>query len=69
MVENDTTHDIKVLENTQSKLRRLNIEAVTRMDDCFIICQYKREEPTNIEISNLFLGGMSVLGVKQVSLF
>ena len=24
------------------------------MDDCFTICQYKTEEPKNIEISNQF---------------
>ena len=29
----------------------MKIEAVTKMDDCFTICQYKTEEPTYIEIS------------------
>ena len=27
------------------------IEAVTKMNDCFTICQYKAEKPENIEIS------------------
>ena len=46
-----TQSNIKVLENTHTKNQSLKIEAVTKMVDCFIICQCKTEEPTNIEIS------------------
>ena len=42
---------IKALENTLTKNRRLKIESLTKMDDYFTICQYKTEEPRNIEIS------------------
>ena len=42
---------IKVLENTHTKNRRLKIEAVTKMSDCFALCQNKTEEPKKIDIS------------------
>ena len=42
---------IKALENTLTKNRRLKIESLTKLDDYFTICQYKTEEPRNIEIS------------------
>ena len=47
-----TQPTIKILENTHTKNRRSKTEAVTKMDDCFLlaICQYKTEEPANIEI-------------------
>ena len=32
---------IKVLENTHTKNRPLKIEAVTKMGNCFTICQYR----------------------------
>ena len=41
---------IKVSGNSHTKNRKLNIEAVTKMDDCFTIF-YKTEEPKNIDIS------------------
>lgn len=47
-------YTIKVLENIHTKSQRLNSEAVTKMDDCFNLCQYKAEEPTNIEVSAQF---------------
>ena len=48
-----TQSTIKVVENIRIKYRRLKIEAVAQMDDCFTICQYKKEEHKNIEISTL----------------
>ena len=42
---------LRNLENIHTKKRRLKIEDVTKMDDCFTLYQYKTEEPTNIEIS------------------
>ena len=44
----------KVLRNTHTKSRKLKIEAVTNMNDCFTICQCKIEEPKNSEISAPF---------------
>ena len=46
---------IKFLENTHTKNRRLEIEAVTKTEDCFTTCQHKTEEPINTEISTLTL--------------
>ena len=46
---------IKVLENTYTKNGTLKIEAVTKIDKCFTICQYKTEEPKNIGVSTLFI--------------
>ena len=46
---------IKVLENTYTKNGTLKIEAVTKIDNCFTICQYKTEEPKNIGVSTLFI--------------
>ena len=48
MLENDTIHD-QILGNTLTKNRRLKIEAVTKMDDCFTICYHKTEEAKNSE--------------------
>ena len=42
---------IRALENTLTKNRRLKIGSLTKMDDYFTICQYKIDEPRNIEIS------------------
>ena len=39
-----TQSKIKVSKSTHTKNRRFNIEAVTKVDDCFSICQYKIEE-------------------------
>ena len=44
---------IKVLENTYIKNGILKIETVTKIDNCFTICQYKTEEPKNIGVSTL----------------
>ena len=46
-----TSSSIKVLENTYAKNRKLKIEVVTKMDNCFTICQYKTEKPKMIEIT------------------
>ena len=47
-----TLFSIKVLENTYAKSPTLKIEVVTKMDNCFTICQYKTEKPKIIEITN-----------------
>ena len=49
--EETTQFTIKILENTHTKNLRLKIEAVTKMDDYFTICQYKIKKPKNDEIS------------------
>ena len=46
---------IKFLEKFHPKNRILKIEAATKIDNCFSICQYKIEEPKNIETSTPFL--------------
>ena len=45
-----TKSTIKVLKNTLTKNWRLKIEAVTKMDDYFTICQYKTLGLKDIEI-------------------
>ena len=41
---------LKPQENTLTNNRRLKIGSLTKMDNYFTICQYKTEEPRNIEI-------------------
>ena len=61
-----TTNFIKqVLENTDTRKRRLKIEAVTKMDHWFTMCQYKREKSKNLRYLPLFLLKFDSFGVKQ----
>lgn len=45
-----TQSRIKVLGNSHTKNQRLNIEAVTKIDNCFTIF-HKTEEPKSIDTS------------------
>ena len=38
----------KVLGNTHTQNRRMKIETVSKMDDSFTICDYKKEQPKDI---------------------
>ena len=40
-----------ILYQSLRKKRRLKIGSLTKLDDYFTTCQYKTEEPRNIEIS------------------
>ena len=42
---------LNLFNYTLTKNRRLKIESLTKMDDCFTMCQYKTEQPINIGIS------------------
>ena len=44
----------KDLRNTNAKTQRFDIEAVSKMDDCFTICQYKTEELKYLDIYPYF---------------
>ena len=46
---------IKVLETLGSKTWPSKIEAESKIDDCFTICQYKTEEPKKMRYLPLFL--------------
>ena len=43
-----TQSTTKALGNTHTQNRRMKIEAVSKMDDSFTICDYKREQPKDI---------------------
>ena len=43
VIQSTTNFMKQVLENIDTRKRRLKIEAVTKMDHWFTMCQYKRE--------------------------
>ena len=57
---------IRVLQNTLKNNRRLKIGSLTKMKDYFTICQYKTEDPRNIEISAPISLGIVLVWNKHV---